>query len=253
MSGKKQEWDADEYSEHASFVPELGVAVLDLLNPKEGERILDLGCGDGSLSLKIQSHGADVLGIDSSPEMIASAKSKGINAQVLAAESISFKEDFDAVFSNAALHWIKDYERVIGNIFKSLKKGGRFIGEFGGHGNIQTIANAIEECFKRHPDFGTYEYPWFFPSDEMYKEALESVGFEVSYIELIQRPTPLESGITEWLKIFADFAIFELSEEQKYLFFNDVEKQVRHSLYSEKQGWHADYVRLRFCAYNAKV
>ncbi len=245
----KQNWDSERYSNNASFVSELGLPVLDLLSPKAGESILDLGCGDGTLALKIQDYGATVTGVDFSPEMIQSAQGKGINALCQSGEYLGFANQFDAVFSNAALHWMTGSLAVIEGVDRSLKSHGRFVGEFGGAGNINAITDAINMVYEANPQFGQYKSPWFFPSDSEYKSLLESNGFKVETIELIQRPTPLKSGIREWLKIFANHAISHLDESSKDFFLNEVEALVKPKLFTEESGWFADYVRLRFSAY----
>ena len=247
----KQTWRANQYSDHASFVSELGSPVVSLLNPIPGEHILDLGCGDGSLTEKIQRVGATVIGVDSSASMVDGARSRGITAEVMPAESLSFSNEFDAVFTNAALHWMPDYISVIRGVHHALKSGGRFVGEFGGQGNIQSLIDAMRDTFVENSDFGEFSIPWYFPNEQDYSSALESVGFYVSKIELMPRPTPLKTGIREWLKIFANYAMSTLNPEQQARFLREVEDRVKAKLYSKKNGWSADYVRLRFCASKA--
>lgn len=243
-----QSWQPTQYNTHASFVSNLGSSVVDLLRPQRGERILDLGCGDGTLAAKIESMGAKVVGVDSSPEMVSAARARGIEAYVMSGDAITFSDEFDAVFSNAALHWIKDYNRVIGGVNAALKQGGRFVGEFGADGNIKRLITGMEASFARNPDFGTFVNPWFFPGEATYAQALQSGGFEVEYITIIPRPTPLTTGVREWLKIFSDHVISGLSPEQSERFLTEVEEDVRPELYTKDGGWFADYVRLRFAA-----
>src|SRR5688572_4126096 len=138
------------YAQHARFVSDLGTFLLDWLDPKPGESILDVGCGDGVLTVKIAERGANVLGIDYSADMVAAAQKNGVPAQVTSAENLPFEKQFDAVFSNAALHWVTDAEGVIRGIAKALKPGGRFVAEFGGHGNIAAIATAVRAVLIRH-------------------------------------------------------------------------------------------------------
>lgn len=245
-----QSWKAEEYSNHASFVSGLGSPVVELLNPQLGETILDLGCGDGKLASKMEEDGAVVIGIDSSDSMVRSAQSKGIQAYVESGEKLSYANKFDAVFSNAALHWMRDYNSVLEGVYKALKSPGRFIGEFGGKGNIAYLREAMREVYQAE-GFGTYSDPWFFPSPEQYASALRSAGFSVEYIELIPRPTPLATGVVEWLRIFADHLLGELSPDEAQRFLVKVEEKVRPQLYSSSQGWVADYVRIRFAAHKA--
>lgn len=244
----KQEWHAQQYNEHAAFVSRLGSPVLKLLNPQPGEAILDLGCGDGTLAYQIQTLGASVVGVDASRSMIASAREKGITALVMPGESLSFSHQFDAVFSNAALHWMTDYKSVLRGVHAALKSPGRFVGELGGAGNIGAILDAMTAVFITNRDFGTFKNPWYFPTVDEYTKALTDAGFKVESIALVDRPTPLGTGLREWLKVFANFAIAHLTPEQHERFLEQVEAIVKPRLYSTEMGWMADYKRLRFSA-----
>jgi trans-aconitate methyltransferase len=244
----EQTWQPSQYRQNASFVSRLGSPVVDLLQPRPGERILDLGCGDGTLASNIESVGAKVVGVDSSREMVTATQACGIEAHVMSGDALTFRSEFDAVFTNATLHWIKDYQAVIRGVWAALKPDGSFVGEFGAHGNVSHIVKGIERVFATNPDFGVFTNPWFFPTEEIYRKALEEGGFKVDYIQVIPRPTPLATGMREWLKIFADHVISRLSEDQTNRFLNQVEEEVRHHLYSPENGWVADYVRLRFAA-----
>lgn len=244
-----QQWNSASYSKNAAFVSELGLPVVTLLNPQPGEAILDLGCGEGSLAQKLMDLGCQVTGVDSSPEMVLAAKTKGVNAQCMSGDALNFEQQFDAVFSNAALHWMTQFHQVLDGVNRALRSKGRFVAEMGGFGNIRCITETIVEVFDENPLWGEYSSPWFFPSDTEYRALLESHGFVVEQIELIDRPTPLSAGIHEWLRIFAEHATTNLTAEQKQQFFNQVEARVKKTLYSEEQGWVADYVRLRFRAH----
>jgi trans-aconitate methyltransferase len=246
-----QNWRPNQYNTHASFVSSLGSPVVDLLQPQRGERILDLGCGDGTLAAKIESVGAKVIGVDSSPEMVEAARGRGIEAYVMSGDALTFNGEFDAVFSNAALHWMKNYPAVIRGVDIALKPGGRFVGEFGAEGNIQRLISGMEASFARNSDFGTFKNPWFFPSESTYTEALCNGGFAVDHIVVIPRPTPLTTGVREWLQIFADHVVSGLTPEQAERFLAEVEDDVRAYLYTPEGGWFADYVRLRFAARKA--
>lgn len=242
-----QKWDANQYIDHASFVAEYGLPVLSLLNPVAGERILDLGCGDGSLTKIIKDFGVDVHGIDSSQSMVDKALSRGLSAETMSGERLTFQQEFDAVFSNAALHWMLDVDSVLTGVHQALRPNGRFVGEFGSYGNVQTLVEAIDDVFKRYPEYGNFVNPWYFPTIEEYQNKLEEHGFKVQSIEIIARPTPLQSGLQEWLKIFAAGIIENLDLRQQELFLNAVEEITKPHLLIDNQ-WIADYVRLRFSA-----
>jgi trans-aconitate methyltransferase len=245
-----QEWKADRYAEHAHFVPTLGQAVLDLLNPRAGERILDLGCGDGVLSEKIKAAGATVVGVDASADMIAAAKSRGIDAQVMDGFNLTFNAEFDAVFSNAALHWMKrDPDAVISGVRRALRPGGRFAGEMGGHGNVAAIAVALLAVLERRGVANAAaSSPWYYPTVDDYRAKLEQGGFAVEYIELIPRPTPLPTDMSGWLKTFAMPMIRLLPPEERSVALDEVVELLRPALCDEKGRWTADYIRLRFLA-----
>ncbi len=214
----QQTWNARQYQDKASFVADLGTPVLELLNPQPHEAILDLGCGDGALTEKIAQIASRVVGIDSSPSMVRAALEKGLHAELMSGADITYRNAFDAAFSNAALHWINDAAAVIKGVFNALKPQGRFVGEFGGHDNIATLVQAMGTVVAQHPEMGPFTNPWFFPRAEEYQQLLERNGFRVDYCELIPRPTPLRSGVREWLKIFANHVIADLPEGGEELF-----------------------------------
>ncbi len=247
MQRNENRWNADAYNKHAAFVSELALSVVDLLAPKAGEQILDLGCGEGRLALEIQTSGAKVTAVDASAEMVASARAKGLDAHVMNATNMPFENHFDALFSNAVLHWIKESDSVVKNIYNVLKPGGRFVAEFGGEGNAKTAVDAMAQAFKEHPEFGAFENPWFFPSVAHYQKLLESQGFRVEYIELIKRPTPVDD-ISHWLDLFANGVTAHLSPTEFGVFKEEVRRICKPTLYSPKNGWHIDYVRLRLKA-----
>jgi SAM-dependent methyltransferase len=245
-----QTWNARSYAENAQFVPALGQAALDLLNVQPGEKILDLGCGDGTLTEKIVTLGAEVTGVDSSPDMIAAATRRGLRALLMDACELSFRAEFDAVFSNAALHWMnKDPDAVIAGVRRALKPGGRFVAEMGGHGNIAAITTALVAILSRHGIAdATSRIPWYYPSIEGYRGKLERGGFEVEQIALIPRPTPLPTGMTGWLRTFAVPFLRFFPETERETVVAEIEELLRPALCDEKGEWSADYVRLRFRA-----
>lgn len=245
-----QEWNSSLYAENARFVSDLGQPVLQLLDPKTKERILDLACGDGALTEKIIAAGAHVLGIDSSEDMVAAAKQRGIHARVTDAYSLDFNSEFDAVFSNAALHWMKrDPDGVIAGVYRALKPGGRFVAEMGGFGNVAAITVALCATLR---DFGVPNpatiIPWYYPTAEQYREQLEHAGFAVPYIELIPRPTPLPTAMRGWLETFANPFTKMLAHEQRSAYLDAVCEKLRPALCDHRGQWTADYVRLRFLA-----
>jgi len=241
------DWNANNYNKHADFVSILATPVVELLNPQKDEKILDLGCGDGTLAVEIEKLGAKVIAVDFSEDMVEKTKEKGIEAYVMSATELNFQDVFDAVFSNAVLHWVKDPEIALGKIYNALKDDGRFIAEFGGYGNIKHLTNAMQTVFGMHPEYGEFNNPWYFPKEEAYKKLLESHGFEVTYIEIIPRPTQIDD-ISHWLTIFANGIVSHLSKEQQVDFNHEVREMLKPILYSEKEGWVADYVRLRLHA-----
>lgn len=242
-----QTWNAGEYRENAAFVADLGLPVVGWLSPKAGEHILDLGCGDGGLTLKLTDFGCDVLGVDSSEAMVEAAREQGLRAEVMDGQKLSFDEQFDAVFSNAALHWMKEPEKVVGGFWRSLRRGGRFVGEFGGAGNIQQIETVIRQTLSKKVDT-VVESPWYFPSPGEYQTLLESAGFCVERISLFKRPTPLPGDVSGWLKTFGQPYFAALSEEESLEAMREVVETLRPQLMDSSRTWMADYVRLRFLA-----
>jgi trans-aconitate methyltransferase len=243
-----QIWNAQTYAEHARFVADLGVPVLEWLNPKAGERILDLGCGDGALTLKLKTMGCEVLGVDASPELIQAAQMLGLDARLMDGQELSFQQEFDAVFSNAALHWMKDPDAVIQGVWNSLKPGGRFTGEFGGAGNVATIVAALYEVLKQYGIEAQPLNPWYFPTVEAYQAKLEAQGFYVNDIQLISRPTPLPTDVRGWLMTFANPFSAAIAPADRDAFLDQVVELLKPTLCDETGKWTADYVRLRFSA-----
>ena len=195
-------WDAADYARVGGFVPELGQAALDLLDPQPGEHILDVGCGDGTLTLKIKGMGADVVGIDNSLSMVAAAKAKGLDARLMDAGQLKFGEAFDAAFSNATLHWVLDKERAARAIWFALKPGGRFAGEMGGQKNLSKLRRALDdELVERGFGPPTYAANWY-PSPEEFTAVYEQAGFKDIEARLIERPTELEHGVAAWVTTF---------------------------------------------------
>jgi len=245
-----QEWNSSRYDQNARFVSDLGQAVLDLLDPKSGERILDLGCGDGALTEKIAGTGAAVIGVDASADMVAAAKRRGVDAREVDAFHLDFNGEFDAVFSNAALHWMKrDPDAVIAGVRRALKPGGRFVAEMGGFGNVAAITVALCATLEKFGNSNPAELiPWYFPTPDGHRERLQRAGFQVEHIALIPRPTPLPTGMRGWLETFAIPFTKSLPADKHSDFLDEVTARLRPALSDEKGCWTADYVRLRFSA-----
>ena len=195
-------WDAGDYARVGGFVPALGAAALDLLDPQPGEAILDVGCGDGTLTVQIKERGADVVGIDNSPSMIGAARSKGIDARLMDAAELKFGEAFDAAFSNATLHWVLDKERAARAIWFALKPGGRFAGEFGGAANLRRLRRALDDELTARGFRPPVEQANWYPTAEEFADLYQAAGFRDIEAELIQRPTALEHGVEGWVSVF---------------------------------------------------
>ena len=233
-------WDADDYARVGGFVAELGMAALDLLDPKPGERILDVGCGEGALSLKIIDRGAEVVGIDDSLEMVEAARAKGIHAELLDAADMDFDREFDAAFSNAALHWMLDRQKVAAAIFRALRLGGRFAGEMGGEGNLLALREALDEelVIRGYPP--PSEASNWYPSAQEFAGVYETAGFEQVDARLIDRPTELEHGIAAWVTTFRKGWLDRAGVPE------DERAEIGTAVAERVGTTQADYVRLRF-------
>lgn len=245
------EWAASAYDHSAGYVSRLGGEVVDLLDPKPGERVLDLGCGTGDLSWEISSRGAEVLGVDASSEMVSRAARKypQLRFEVADARSLEITvSNFDAVFSNAVLHWVKEATAVARAVHRVLRPGGYFVAELGGRGNVSTIERALEETLVERGIPVAGRNPWYFPSLAEYAGLLEENGFEVEYAVLFDRPTPLgEEGLEGWLGVFAGSFFAGLSAVEREEVVGRVVEKVRTVLHGE-EGAFADHRRLRVAA-----
>lgn len=246
-------WNAALYDSSLGFVSRFGQELLQMLNPGSGEKILDLGCGTGDLAYEMTKLGAHVTGLDASAEMIARAEQKypELRFTIGQAESFHAEEPYDAVFSNAALHWVKDAKGAAESIWRALRQGGRFVAEFGGKGNVQLFEKTIEEVLRSHYGVdAAARNPWYFPSIGEYASLLEQTGFNVVFAELFDRPTPLggEQGIRDWLKMFARPYFSEMSEEQTAEASELITGKLTQVLSRDNESWLADYRRLRIVA-----
>ena len=245
-----QTWNPDTYSQNAAFVPQLGSGVLEWLAPQAAENILDLGCGDGQLTERIVAAGSNVTGIDASPQMVAAARARGVAAEEGPAESLPFADhSFDAVFSNAVLHWVRGQDAMMTEVRRVLRPGGRFVAELGGHGNIATIRVAFAAVLARLGHASLGERGNYYPTPGAYTRRLTSHGFTVARIILFPRPTPLGSGgITAWLNTFCRGALDALPEDLRETAVAETVALLAPVLCDEEGQWTADYVRLRFIA-----
>jgi trans-aconitate methyltransferase len=242
-----QRWDPQRYRENAGFVAVLGAPLLDMLAPMPGERILDLGCGDGALTEKIAAV-ATVVAVDASADQIKAARARGLDAHVVDGTRLSFANEFDAVFSNAALHWMRDPDAVIAGVWRALKPGGRFVAECGGAGNVETILRVLVAALDRRGLDGRAAIPWYFPAPEEYRARLERQGFRVERIALIPRPTPLPGPLGDWLDTFAESFLAAVPASERAAVKREVETELRSKLVDAAGVWVTDYVRLRFAA-----
>lgn len=245
------EWDAALYQQKHSFVFEYGRNLVELLDPRPGERVLDLGCGTGQLTKDIADKGATAIGLDGSPDMVESARRAypAIEFVVADARDFSFPESFDAVFSNATLHWIAEPKRAARSIANALKVGGRLVAEFGGKNNVGQILTSFERALKQFANVGDDQRNYF-PSIGEYTPILEDQGLEVTRAELFDRPTELadgERGLRNWLEMFRRKAFTNSDEEIKEKVIRAVEDDLRASLFQGGR-WFADYRRIRIVA-----
>ena len=249
MARTADHWNAQAYDGHHSFVSKYGHSLLDLLNPTEGESIVDLGCGTGDLAHKMAQAGAHVKGIDQSPSMINQAQEKypDLSFQIMSATELPYQKEYDAIFSNAVLHWVKPPEEALSGIYQSLKTQGRFVAEFGGKGNVKQITDELFKQLKQSDVPSAHlHFPWYFPSIAEYTLLMEKVGFRVILAQHYDRPTPLEGedGLKNWIMMFGRSLFEGMPESTRDAIISKTEESLKETMYQQGQ-WVADYKRIR--------
>eukprot|EP00210_Caulerpa_lentillifera_P006355 g6070.t1 len=242
-------WQADTYSNEAAFVYQEATPVVELLNAQHGERILDLGCGTGELAKILSDAGCRVTGVDASPSMAKLARAKNIDVRLMDAHKMNFRSEFDGVFSNYALHWMKkDPQKVIQNVKRSLKDDGKFVGELPASNCITTIFPAVKAVFQRRGLSFEERKPWFLPTVEQYKKMLESEGFNVDYISLRYRDVPIPKAPISWLKLFGQDLFRGIEENEKQQMYEEIKAEMSPFKMNDKGEFIADYVGIVFLA-----
>lgn len=240
----EQTWSAESYDRNARFVSDLGGEILSWLAPERAMRVLDVGCGDGALTRRIADTGAEVVGIDISASLLAAAHARGLDVRALSVTAMDFDAEFDAVFSNAVLHWVTEPDLAIARMRRALRPAGRLVVEFGGHGNVAAIVTAMRAAARTHGGDPELAAPWFYPTPARYAAMLERGGFAIRRIGLFPRATPLPTGMSGWLATFrAPF--FEQFGARAGIVRAEVEELLRPALCDTEGNWTADYVRLR--------
>ena len=251
-----QTWNTSAYAASGRFVADLATSVVALLAPKPGEHILDVGCGDGALTEQLAATGAILTGVDASPTMVAAARARGLKIDLGSAESMPYHEQFDAVFSNAALHWLPADKQpeALASIRRALRNGGRFVAEMGGQGNIAAIRTALRATLAGYGIDSESAAASFYPSPAAYTHLLEAAGLTVRSIELVPRSTPISAGpdgadaMTTWLTTFRNGVLDLLPQADRPQAIAATVALLEPILRDHQGNWVADYVRLRFHA-----
>lgn len=246
-----QRWSAEDYAAHGRFVADMVADLVAEAGITPGLRVLDLGCGDGALTQQLAERGAIVTGVDTSPELVAAARARGIDAQLADGHALAFDREFDLVFSNAALHWMLQPEKVLAGVYAALKPGGRFVAEMGAARNIAAIRTALAAAFEAEGLAHRLKPVWYFPETEEYAALLQKHGFTIDRIYAFARPTPLKTGMRAWLHTFAQSYLQGLTDAEAARICAHAERLLAPVLQNAQGVFVADYMRLRIAARKA--